>query len=695
MRNAFLSAGIGLTLGVVSTLAYISQSSKIPFTSRGVASPIVIDSMSVDNAAVHREQHYRDIDSVEATVRLPTHFARLEAMYVLAGRSDSENLQRHLFDANRIADYALRTDALRIFFFRMTELDPRSALALARSSPFNTQNDRERQVWTQWARQDLDSAISAAKTEKSIRKRRFAAQAMFAAHGHMGNATTDRIAEDLQVKPNRNNRSAFMKQMVSESIPRTIAYINSLPPGQEQRDLVGWLAQYVSNQDLESPSYYSHLIQNPQLRKRYDEYTDGSELIDDPKAVLIQVVAEGRGSVNSRIVDGAISALPREDLHAAISLLPQLKSSRDRTLMVGAIAHEFVEQDPAAAIVWARENDALDDMGAQSSVISALARSKPDMAVSFAMEANTAEQRESLVREVMQIAGQDDPEYALQMVSELPQGSVDQHAKVWLFGEWVQGDAKRAVAWALEQDEEIRDHFFESTSTYHFYSRDLQETIDVLDMLPVEHSASLRAQVATQMATDRSHLEAIEFVRQFEGESGYAHAYASVLRVIATEDELYAMELIQQLPRGDTRDATIHALVAERQTENPDQALHFAAKIEEPTLRESAVSDILRYSFHDDPDAAVAWLEKNSANPAHDRYVAVLASTWRNPSQKQLSLVFDINDAATRRSAVTNLVEVVAYVDSTKAEQLLMDAELPEYDRQRLEAHIARVQNRL
>ncbi|MCZ6772683.1 MAG: hypothetical protein O7G83_12015, partial [Proteobacteria bacterium] len=113
-------------------------------------------------AEKHRDEQYTRLTSVEEVIALPTAFARSEALYVLAGRSDSAGVQNLIFEANGVADYVERDSLLNILFFRLAEADPRSALALARSDHFNAIKSIERTVWRAWARKDLEDALFAA-----------------------------------------------------------------------------------------------------------------------------------------------------------------------------------------------------------------------------------------------------------------------------------------------------------------------------------------------------------------------------------------------------------------------------------------------------------------------------------------------------------------------------------------------------
>ncbi len=80
----------------------------------------------------HREDRYEALQSIDQIYVLPSEFGRAEALYALAGRSDSGGVQNLIFEANRIANSEERSGALNILFFRLAELDPQSALARVR-----------------------------------------------------------------------------------------------------------------------------------------------------------------------------------------------------------------------------------------------------------------------------------------------------------------------------------------------------------------------------------------------------------------------------------------------------------------------------------------------------------------------------------------------------------------------------------
>ena len=86
----------------------------------------------------HREERYRTLSGVAEVMALPTEFARAEALYALAGRSGSAAVRALIFEADRIVDDVARARLLGILFSRLTEIDPRSALTLARNDGVGT-----------------------------------------------------------------------------------------------------------------------------------------------------------------------------------------------------------------------------------------------------------------------------------------------------------------------------------------------------------------------------------------------------------------------------------------------------------------------------------------------------------------------------------------------------------------------------
>ena len=238
----------GVVLGILAMLATARFGPSANQSPDEIVRDIVdVPKMAQAVAEKHRDEQYASLTSVEEVIALPTEFAHSEALYVLAGRSDSAGVQKLIFEANRIGDDAERVSLLNILFFRLAETDPLSALALARTGYFNAIKSIERTVWRAWARKDFEDALFAAKTQTSIAHQNSSAQSPYAAFGYMGNETTERIEAELGIGPDRSSRGRYLYQLADRSPAEAIAFINGLERGTEQRENVSWLASLLAD----------------------------------------------------------------------------------------------------------------------------------------------------------------------------------------------------------------------------------------------------------------------------------------------------------------------------------------------------------------------------------------------------------------------------------------------------------------
>ncbi|MCZ6640030.1 MAG: hypothetical protein O7F71_00515, partial [Gammaproteobacteria bacterium] len=236
-RVAMLTAGF-LLGALVIWLSFPKNAAKIDAPMELVRDIVVVEEMTASVTEEHRRDRYEALKTVAQIYALPSEFGRAEALYAIAGRSDALGVQNLAFQANRIADTEDRAGALDILFFRLAELDPQSALALARTGSFYGDGRHERRVWIAWGRRDIDAALVAAKEQPSKMLRNKAAQSLLVAFGYMGNETTDRIEREIGIGPDRNTRARFIYQLADESPPKAIAFINQMRPGVQQQEFV-------------------------------------------------------------------------------------------------------------------------------------------------------------------------------------------------------------------------------------------------------------------------------------------------------------------------------------------------------------------------------------------------------------------------------------------------------------------------
>ena len=117
MYKTLLIATVAFVAGAAATFALINLDGATR-NPNPAASPVLenIPTLSRTAAESHRENRYSSIHTIEDTLALPGDFAQTEALYALAGRSDSAGVQNLIFQANGIADPSDRKAALDILF---------------------------------------------------------------------------------------------------------------------------------------------------------------------------------------------------------------------------------------------------------------------------------------------------------------------------------------------------------------------------------------------------------------------------------------------------------------------------------------------------------------------------------------------------------------------------------------------------
>jgi hypothetical protein len=115
MRRSLPTLSAGFLCGAAAAFAVL-QLDLIPRHADQRSAPVIenVPTMSREAAESHRATRYSEIHSIEDTLALPGDFAQTEALYTLAGRSDSSGIQNLIFQANGIADPSDRKAALQI-----------------------------------------------------------------------------------------------------------------------------------------------------------------------------------------------------------------------------------------------------------------------------------------------------------------------------------------------------------------------------------------------------------------------------------------------------------------------------------------------------------------------------------------------------------------------------------------------------
>lgn len=669
---------------------FIVASEREPTATEPVRDIVVVEKMSEVVAEEHRKDGYVALQTVEEIYALPSAFARAEALYALAGRSGSGTVQNLIFEANRIASNEDRSNALGILFFRLTELDPQSALALSRTDSLRGNRNQERRVWVAWARRDLDAAMAAAQAEPTKTAREFATQSMFSAFGYMGNETTARIEEVMGIEPDRHSRGRFIYRLADESPAKAIAHINQMQAGTKQEEMVSWLAYYLAPREPERALSYAVLFENPLYVDSYEQIVRGQAALADPTEIMDRLVAGDRAGLSQRAIYGALRGIAKGDLDVAMAYYEQLKSEEERQALASSIVHTVASRDIDEALLWARSNDTGPNPKLEMQVLHFIAQRDLERAIQEANSMADPGNREKALAEVIQVAAHRNPAEAVANMHLIENPNMRDDAVQQAIFSWVQRDSEAAVNWLLAQDADTLNEFLASPRMLVRY--DLDAAIRLLDVVDESNQRTWRHQIANSMAQNRSAAEAMAFVRQFETEPGYGNLQTAVIAGVAQNNIYTARQMAEQLPMGEARDAAFAQLIETRATTHPQEALSWMGLIADENHKGRAAGSVASQWYARDSAAAINWARDLPTGIVRDNAISGLANNLREFGPDEEALIASISDDGKRSQAMLRFIYSTARRNPARARELMSTTELASHDRERVEQYLRRLE---
>ena len=311
----------------------------------------------------------------------------------------------------------------------------------------------------------------------------------------------------------------------------------------------------------------------------------------DPAGSL-KVVRETGGEVESMAFESLLRYWARNDLPAALAY--HEKSLRDDPYTAaghGALAIEYVQQDPAAALAWAAGLPDQEGVEATLEALWTLSRRDPAAA------------RDALV-------GLSGPEAAVRG------GAFAQH----IAQTWAQTDPQAAHAWASTLPPGLIEPALAAV-VEPWFSRDWDEAWKAVQSM----DGPAREEGLKAAADEMSPPQAASVLNQLVAEPA-GEAVAEALTDGARKFHHWAPELAESwlggLPSGPHRDAAIQGVIDGGLGEtDPEAAAAWAGAVEDPQQRAALLSGQLSQWFLSSPADARQWVETTDRLRTEDRAV--------------------------------------------------------------------------
>lgn len=683
----------GLALGAAGAWWLAAGRSAAPAPEEPLVVRDIVDvpKMRAAEADSHREDRYARIRSIEDTLALPGDFAQTEALFVLAGRASSAEVQELIHEANRIADPTDRTAALSILFLRLAEVDPLSALTLARMPGFSRNRSLESTIWRTWSKLDLDAALAAVKDLPAPGDRDRAAQTILAAYGYLGNATTDRIEAELGLRANANSRARYLFNIADRSPAEAIEWVESLPAAQ-QLEAVRWLAGYLAQRDSAQMLAYADLLRNPTHRRLFEEMVNSALAQEDPERFLAGLPPGAlRGPRNGQYM-AAFRALASRDIDRAIEYYDRLTSPNDRAMLGAMIAGEMAGRDPDRAVRWALGQDTPNNTLIVT-VLSQIAAVDPAQALLAIEQIDNPQVRRQALGSVIANTAQFDPMATHAYIDTIVDPRDREMATRSLLSAWLSTDPAAALDHILSTG--VRDaEPLIMQAGHNLAMNDLDAAMRTLPRLEGATAAQWRNAIAQQLVQQRGAEAAQRFVEQHRGKPGYHEMQVAVINGLADQDIHAARQMVDSMPAGSVRDQSYANLVSRHAYSNPQEAAGWLARIGDESTRAMASQQVASAWHRTDPQGATNWVLNQPRGPARDdAIIGLSANLVDQGGMLAADLVEQIDDPLRRRQAYIMQVWNIARTDQERARALLRRIDLSDEERRQIEAELSRMSN--
>lgn len=689
MARTLIVLFLGLSMGAAGAWWLGANRSPQP----GISEPVVVrdivdvPKMHAVDAEAHREDRYARIRTIEDTLALPGDFTQTEALYVLAGRADSAAVQELIHQANRIADPTDRNAALSILFLRLAELDPLSALTLARLPGFSKNRGLEATTWRTWSKLDLDAALQAAKNLRNPRDRNEAAQSMLAAYGYLGNAGTERIEKELGVRPNSESMARYLYNIADRSPAEAVSWIESRPPA-EQQQLVRSLAGYLARRDSAQMLGYAHLFDNVRHRKVFEDTVSLRLAQEQPERFLENLPAGSVYGPRNGPYQVAMHALAAQDIERAIEFYEGLTSPQHRMAMGSVIAAELVKKDPDLALRWALEHDT-PGSSVLVGVLSQLAAVEPARALRMIDQIDDKRVKSQLLSNVVLNAAQADTQAVRDYVDTIADPRDRRMAEQALVNAWLQFDPEAAVDYVLTADISQGKALVMHAGS-NLAMHDLDAAIRTLARVDDQVAAQWRPAIAQQILQQRGIEAARRFLEQQRGQPGFAEMQAAVINGLVDQDIHAARQMVDSMPAGPARDQSFATVISRHAHRDPREAASWVASIEDESLRAMASQQVASAWHRADPQGAVNWVLNQPAGAVRDDAILGLSANLANQGEAlTAALVEQIDDPQKRKQAYMLEVWNVARTDQERARAILRKLDLTDEERRQIETQIS------
>ncbi|MGK0186104.1 MAG: SLT domain-containing protein [Verrucomicrobiales bacterium] len=418
-------------------------------------------------------------------------------------------------------------------------------------------------------------------------------------------------------------------------------------------------------------------------RETRERLIDYLTMIDPLKALEIRESLPGKG-----ILGKAFKQLGRNGLSEAVRIAGEMEDSGDRrdALIsayvgasevdpIGAFAtlktlpgvtashyHEvfdnWAETDPeGAAIAALTVESAAHRRSALKIVGEEWAESDPQGALDWAKSAKLSSfERENIRSSAIKGITRRDPASALELLSTLDDSTRSRHLPDTIQA-LARKDPQAALAWIEQEPPGYAKNRAIKEAISSLADKAPEETLQLARDYPELKDSVLGSAFQNLARNDLPN--ALEKLKEWEGDSQYANALQSVAYTYSREDPDGALKWAMELS-GDQKPSVLRSILSSMANDDPLMAAGHLEKLANPdnqSHHDSAVSSIASTWSRKDPVAAAEWLETFPDSNARNNGLRQVADRWSDVDPVSASeWIAGLPEGAARDSATQSLI---------------------------------------
>lgn len=474
-------------------------------------------------------------------------------------------------------------------------------------------------------------------------------------------AAVERALDELP-GPQRYLERVF-SAWAKHDLEAALAHLPTLPPGRRASAAAGVLEV---SEDL-PPERRAALAGTFSLQRRLAELEVLEDVHED--LALAWQAASAEPALNTRMLKLHAIALEwvEADPPAALAAALTLPSGQSASDLLAQMIERWATMDSEAALAWViRQPDSPAQAEALGAVASVLAAEDPRRALSIAEQFDGAARRRMLEATFQAWASVDAPA-AMAALGRMEGPGLRMQTQFGIIHSWAEADPEAAFEWARAQKQTIENMHLAIIPLQAIARSDPEQALALAEAL-----GGARFEQALSAITGAWAGEDPQAAAAWVAAAGpqARHAAAQVAYAYAQASPSEAIEWAERLP-AEARLLALPSVVQAIAADSPAEASDFVAAISDPAMREEASRTLVTAWAQTEPDAANRWIARNASAQQRPQLYAQVFGMWGFLDRDGATTALrGLRRQEDRDHATMALMATSAYEDPDFAEEL-------------------------